>query len=375
MRVPFLDLKIQNSKLKNDAMGRISKVFDSGNFILSDEVSAFERDAAKYLGAEHAIGVSSGTDAILVALMAIGVGVGDEVICQSFSFFATAGCISRCGATPVFADIEPDSFNISADDVCGKITGKTKAILIVHLFGQMANVDEIGKIASEFGIPIIEDCAQSFGASNNGRQSGTFGIAGCFSFFPTKNLGGFGDSGLVCTNDGDLAEKIKILRVHGMCPRYFHRYISGNFRIDEIQAALLSVKLPHVDGYIANRRRNAEIYMDELADLESIVLPREELGSFHTWNQFTIRILDGKRDDVRTMLEKAGIGCNVYYPLPLDTQECFRDLVSPRCQTANALLASKEVLSLPIFPELTPEQLHHVAKTLKNILRQPRSKY
>jgi dTDP-4-amino-4,6-dideoxygalactose transaminase len=365
VKVPLFDPRIQNAALRDEAMEKFAAVFDSGSFILGDGVEEFEKNVARYLGTEHAIGMSSGTDAILAALMAIGVGPGDEVICPSFSFFATAGCVARLGATPVFADIEAVDFNVSIAAVGEKITARTKAIIPVHLFGQTANMDALVAMADEFCIPIVEDCAQSFGARCGGRQSGTFGLAGCFSFFPTKNLGGFGDAGLVCTDDGAFAERLRMIRVHGARPQYFHRFIGGNFRIDELQAALLNVKLPHVDGYIAGRRRNAEFYLRELADAPSIVLPAAVDGNFHSWNQFTIRVMDGRRDGVLNALRAADIGCNVYYPLPLDAQECLRSTEPTR----NAAAAAAEVLSLPIYPELEEWQLAHVAKTLKHILR------
>lgn len=368
MKVPLLDLKIQNSRIKDKAVGKFSEIFDSGTFILGKETELFEKNVAQYLGAKHGIGVSSGTDAILVALMALGIGEGDEVICPSFTFFATAGCAARLGAKPVFADINLDDFSVSADDVRRKITEKTKAILPVHLFGQAANTDAIAEIGSEFNVPIIEDCAQSLGARRGSKQSGTFGLAGCFSFYPSKNLGGFGDSGLVCTDDDDFAERVRILRVHGAKPQYFNEYIGGNFRIDEMQAALLNLKLPCVDGYIENRRRNAEIYLDELATVSGIVLPRELDGNFHTWNQFTVRILDGRRDEIRQALKENGVGCNVYYPLPLDAQECFAGFVDRGNLTKNAAIAAGEVLSLPIYPELEPDQIRYAVKALKDAL-------
>jgi dTDP-4-amino-4,6-dideoxygalactose transaminase len=368
MEMPLFDLRIQNSELRDAAVEKFLKVFDSGSFILGGEVVEFEKNVATYLGSNHSIGVSSGTDAILVALMALGIGKGDEVICPSFTFFGTAGCVARLGATPVFADVNPDDFNISVDDVRKKISKKTKAILPVHLFGQMTGMDEIMKISDEFVIPVIEDCAQSFGAKRGGKQSGTFGKIGCFSFFPTKNLGGFGDGGLVCTDDDDLAEKIKILRVHGMRPRYFHRYVGGNFRLDEMQAALLNVKLPYVDSYIMKRRRNASIYLEELGSTQGIVLPREKIGNLHTWHQFTLRILDGRRDEILHNLAEHGIGCSVYYPLPLDSQECFSEFVDGKNLTKNAQLAAKEVLSLPIYPELRKDQILYVANAIKSIL-------
>jgi dTDP-4-amino-4,6-dideoxygalactose transaminase len=368
VKVPFLDLKNQNSKIKSEAMEKFSEIFDSAAFILGKEVTIFEKNVAKYLGTKHAIGISSGSDAILVSLMALGIREADEVICPSFTFFATASAVVRLGGVPVFVDVNLADFNISWEKIRGKISPRTKAILVAHLFGQMASMDEIIKIGREFNIPVIEDCAQSFGAKCHGRQSGTFGKVGCFSFFPTKNLGGFGDSGLVCTDDDGIAEKIKILRVHGMEPRYFHRYVGGNFRIDELQAGLLNVKLPHVEAYIENRRKNAATYLEALSGLKSIVLPKEMEGNFHTWNQFTIRVLDGKRDEVCQALQANGIGYNIYYPLPLDAQECLQPFVDPQNLTPNAMLASKEVLSLPIYPELTSDQILHVIATLRQIL-------
>jgi dTDP-4-amino-4,6-dideoxygalactose transaminase len=372
MEVPLIDLRAQNSKLREEATEKFLRVFDSGSYILGEEVEKFEKNVAAYLGSKHGIGVSSGTDAILVALMALGVGKGDEVICPSFTFFATGGCVARLGATPVFGDIDPDNFNILPDEIRKKISKKTKAILPVHLFGQTAPMEEIMAIADEFALGVVEDCAQSFGAKRGGRQSGTFGTAGCFSFFPTKNLGGFGDGGFVCTNDDDLAEKIRILRMHGMKPRYFHRYIGGNFRIDEMQAALLNVKLPHVDGYIERRRLNASIYLEELDSVPGIVLPRECAKNFHTWNQFTVRILGGRRDEVLRQLKDRSIGSNIYYPLPLDAQECFREFGDGKNFTKNAQIVAAEVLSLPIYPELEREQILRVADAIREILLAPK---
>ncbi|MDR3144523.1 MAG: DegT/DnrJ/EryC1/StrS family aminotransferase [Puniceicoccales bacterium] len=365
VKIPLFDPSIQNSKIRSDAIGKFSEIFDSGEFILGKDVELFEGNVARYLGVKHAIGMSSGTDTLLVALMALGIGHGDEVICPSFTFFAAAGCIARVGAKPVFADINLDDFTVSTDDILEKITDKTKAIIPVHLFGQLADMDAIAEIGHRFNLPIVEDCAQSFGALRNGRQSGTLGTIGSFSFYPTKNLGGFGDAGLVCTNDDDLAEKMRIMRVHGMAPKYFHRYIGGNFRIDTLQAALLNLKLPHVDGDIANRRRNAEIYSDELADVESIVLPVEAPGNFHTWHQFTVRILGGLRGEALKFLLENDIGCGVYYPLPLDAQECFRPFVDGRRMAKNAAIAANEVISLPIYPSLSDAQIRHVASTLR----------
>ena len=365
MQVPLFDIKLQNAKIREAAIDRFSKVFDSSAFVLGEGVKNFEQNMARYLGVSHALGVSSGTDALLLAMMALGIGPGDEVICPSFTFFATAGCISRVGAKPVFVDINLDDFNASCEDIEQKITTKTKAIIVVHLFGQAARLESIIELAANRDIPVVEDCAQSLGATRNGHQTGTVGTIGCFSFYPTKNLGGFGDAGLVCTNDDQLAEKCKILRVHGMESRYFHKYIGGNFRIDEIQAALLDIKLPYVDEYVDHRRQNALFYLKELAGVEDIILPQEIDGNFHTWNQFTIRVQNGKRDKLLAYLKEHDVGSNVYYPMPLDLQECFKDFVNPRKLTQNAKLAASEVISLPIYPELTPDQLSYVVETIR----------
>lgn len=364
MNVPLLDVNRQNSKLREAAIEKFAKIFDSGVFILGEDVEIFEKNVASYLGVKHAIGVSSGTDALLIALMALGIRDGDEVICPSFTFFATAGSIARVGAIPVFADIDRETYNISLDEIKKKVTKRTKAIIPVHLFGQPADIDNIVKFGDSIGVPIVEDCAQSFGAKRNGKQTGTFGEIGCFSFYPSKNLGGFGDAGLVCTDDDEIAERLRILRVHGARSQYDHEVIGGNFRIDTIQAALLNLKLSHVDEYIESKRRNAKMYLSELRNIDGIVLPKEKDGNFHTWHQFTVRIKNGMRDKVLESLRKSGVGCNVYYPIPLDRQKCFEDYVSGDF-TKVADEVSKDVISLPIFPELTTEEILYVCDTLK----------
>ena len=364
MNVPLLDVNRQNSKLREAAIEKFAKIFDSGVFILGEDVEIFEKNVASYLGVKHAIGVSSGTDALLIALMALGIGNGDEVICPSFTFFATAGSIARVGATPVFADIDRETYNISLDEIKKKVTKRTKAIIPVHLFGQSADIDDIVKFSDSIGVPVIEDCAQSFGAKRNGKQTGTFGEIGCFSFYPSKNLGGFGDAGLVCTDDDEIAERLRILRVHGARSQYNHEIVGGNFRIDTIQAALLNLKLPHVDEYIESKRRNAKMYLSELRNIDGIVLPKEKDGNFHTWHQFTVRIKNGMRDKVLESLRKSGVGCNVYYPIPLDRQKCFEDYISGDF-TKVADEVSKDVISFPIFPELTTEEILYVCDTLK----------
>lgn len=364
MNVPLLDVNRQNSKLREAAIKKIAKIFDSGVFILGEDVETFEKNVASYLGVKHAIGISSGTDALLIALMALGIREGDEVICPSFTFFATAGSIARVGAIPVFADIDRETYNISLEEIKKKVTKRTKAIIPVHLFGQSADIDDIVKFSDSIGVPVIEDCAQSFGAKRNGKQTGSFGEIGCFSFYPSKNLGGFGDAGLVCTDDDEIAERLRILRVHGARSQYNHEIVGGNFRIDTIQAALLNLKLPHVDEYIESKRRNAKIYLNELKNLAGIVLPKEKDGNFNTWHQFTVRIKNGMRDRVLESLRKSGVGCNVYYPIPLDRQKCFEDYVSGDF-TEVAYEVSKDVISLPIFPELTTEEILYVCDILK----------
>ena len=364
MNVPLLDVNRQNSKLMEAAIEKFAKIFDSGVFILGEDVEIFEKNVASYLGIKHAVGVSSGTDALLIALMALGIRDGDEVICPSFTFFATAGSIARVGATPVFADIDRETYNISLDEIKKKVTKRTKAIIPVHLFGQSADIDDIVKFSDSIGVQVIEDCAQSFGAKRNGKQTGSFGKIGCFSFYPSKNLGGFGDAGLVCTDDDEIAERLRILRVHGARSQYNHEVIGGNFRIDTIQAALLNLKLQHVDEYIECKRRNAKMYISELKNIDNIFLPKEKDGNFHTWHQFTVRIKNGVRDKVLESLRKCGVGCNVYYPIPLDKQKCFKDYVIGDF-TKVADEVSKDVISLPIFPELTTEEILYVCDILK----------
>jgi dTDP-4-amino-4,6-dideoxygalactose transaminase len=366
VNVKLLDLVIQNGELKSELIEKFSEILDSGCFILGSEVEQFERNVADYLSCKYALGVSSGTDALLIALMAMNIGPGDEVLCPSYTFFCTAGCVVRLGATPVFVDVNYDNFCISITDLKAKITAETKAIIGVHLFGQACDCEAILELCRKHGIKFIEDCAQSFGAKRHNKQSGTFGNAGCFSFFPSKTLGGFGDSGLVCTDDEALYELMKMLRTHGMKPKYFHKYIGGNFRIDALQAALLNIKLKHVDTYISKRIHNGKFYLENLAKLGNdrlITLPRTVAGNDHTWNQFTLKIHGGKRDELKEYLFSNGIGCEIYYPLSLNKQECF-------AQYANKLPISEQLtqesLSLPIYPELTIDQLAFVVSTIES---------
>ena len=369
INVPLLDLNQLNQPLAAELKETFARVRDSSQFILGPEVAEFESQVAASVGASHAIGVSSGTDALLLSLMTLGVGPGDEVLCPSFTFFATAGSVARTGATPVFLDSLDEDFNLDLDAAARRITDKTKAIIPVHLFGQSADMDAVQRLAKAHGIAVIEDAAQSMGTGFGDRQAGVMGDLCAFSFFPSKNLGGFGDGGMITTNDDALAERVHILRVHGGAPKYYHKAIGGNFRIDPLQAALLRAKLRHLPDYIAKRRANATVYLERLADSAPVqagqlVLPSEMPDRTHTWNQFTIRVCDGKRDAVMEHLSANRIGSAIYYPVPLHKQECFAKLPSfgeslPICEKM-----AEEVLSIPIYPELSAEQLAHVVSTL-----------
>lgn len=367
MGVPLLDLKAQHETIRADVEAAVLGVLESQRFILGPVVQRFEAACAQYCATEHAIGVSSGTDALLVALMALDIGPGDEVITTPFTFFATAGCPSRVGATPVFADIDPVTFNLEPDRVAERITDRTKAVIVVHLFGQCAPMDPLRALCEDRGIAIIEDAAQSIGAEIDGRRAGSIGDIGCFSFFPSKNLGGIGDGGLVTARDPELARKLRVLRGHGASPKYFHALVGGNFRLDAIQAAVLEVKLAHLDRWHEARQRNAARYHELLADLdgEAIVLPATVEGRRHIWNQYTLRVLGGRRDALREHLQAAGIGCEIYYPRPLHLQECFAYLGHERGQLPVSERASEEVLSIPVYPELTEGQIAEVAAAVR----------
>jgi dTDP-4-amino-4,6-dideoxygalactose transaminase len=355
MKVPLLDLRRQNLPMEAELLDAFRRVLTSGQFILGPEVEQFESEAAAVAGARFGIGMSSGTDAILVALMALGIGSGDEVICPSFTFFATAGCIARVGARPVFADSCPECFNIDPAGIEPLITPRTKAIIPVHLFGQAADMDPVLEIARRHGLAVIEDAAQAFGAVYRGRPVGSLGDFGTISFFPTKNLGALGDAGLVVTNDEALAEKARLLRNHGASRRYFHSVVGGNFRLDAVQAALLRVKLPHLAEYTAQRQRHFAEYNRALAGHQGVVVPVTHPDRTHIANQYTLRVRRGGRDALRHFLQERGIASEIYYPVPLHAQECFRAFgPHPTLPVAEALAG--EVVSLPIFPEMTPEE-------------------
>lgn len=382
MSVPLLDLNSQNLALEHELKSAFERVLRSGQFIQGREVASFENAIAAFTGAKYAIGVSSGTDAILLALMAANIGPGDEVLCPTFTFFATAGCIARVGATPIFVDSDVRSFNLDAATLSARLTPKTKAIIPVHLFGQCAEMDLIMTFASQHNLVVIEDAAQSLGATHRGRQAGTIGHFGTYSFFPSKNLGGFGDGGMLVTDDDALAERARLLRTHGAKPKYYHKMIGGNFRLDALQAALLAVKLPHHERYTQRRKENAAYYTEKLSTLPgvaptnasrdaqpTIVLPTALPERRHIWNQYTLRVRGaGRRDALRALLHKCGIGSEIYYPVPLHAQECFRHCNCRPGDLPVALQLADEALSIPIFPELTRAQQDEVISAIRDFV-------
>jgi dTDP-4-amino-4,6-dideoxygalactose transaminase len=373
MAVPLFDIKPQNTALATELQAAFARVLASGQFILGAEVQNFERQCADYLGVRHALGVSSGTDAILLALMALGIGPGDEVICPSFTFFATAGCVARTGATPVFCDVRADSFNLDVADAARRITPRTKAIMPVHLYGQAADMTALNELAQRHGLRVIEDAAQAVGATQGGRHVGGLGDFGAFSFFPTKNLGAFGDAGLLTTNDDALAQRAALLRNHGAHPKYYHQFVGGNFRLDAVQAALLAVKLPLLDGYAQRRTANAARYTEHFAKLPGVgvrlLLPAAQPGNGHTWNQYTLRLPGaGRREALRDWLAARQIGTEISYPVPLHAQACFAAQRQTDTDLPVSARLAGEVLSLPIFPELTAAQQDEVIAAVSEFL-------
>jgi dTDP-4-amino-4,6-dideoxygalactose transaminase len=368
--VPLLDIGAQHAPIRDALVAALARVVDSNRFIMGPEVEAFEREVADQLGVADAIGVSSGTDALLVALMALGIGQGDEVITSTYSFFASAGSIARLGATPILVDVQPDTFNIDPEGVAAAITSRTRAIIPVHLFGQPADLHPIINSAAKAGVPVVEDAAQAIGAVYDGHLVGSMGAIGCFSFFPSKNLGALGDAGLVTTMSTELARTIRSLRNHGMEPKYFHRLIGGNFRLDAMQAAVLRVKLPHLDRWTGARRRNAARYralFDSAGLSQRVRLPVEATNRTHIYNQFVIRVED--RDLLRTHLDAHGIGTEVYYPVPFHLQECFASLGHRPGAFPNAEAAARESLALPIYGELTEVQQAAVVDVIARFYR------
>ena len=368
--VPLLDVGRGNQPLRDEILAAVAKVVDSGRFLFGPEVAAFESNVAKISGTEHAIGCASGSDAILLALMALDIGEGDEVIVPSFTFFATASAVWRLNAKPVFVDIDPVTFNLDPQRVEEAITPATKAIIPVHLFGQCADMDAISAIAQQHGLWVIEDAAQSIGAKYKGRPAGSMGVIGCLSFYPTKNLGGFVDGGMLTTSDKPLADRLRLFAGHGMSPRYYHKVVGINSRLDTIQAAVLDVKLKHLEAWTSQRSHNAAQYDVQLAakNLHEVIgLPHASSDCDHVWNQYTLRIPGGRRDAVKAALAEVGIGSEVYYPVPLHLQECFKALGYGPGTLPETERAAREVLSIPIFPELTAAELTAVVNRLADV--------
>lgn len=363
--VPLLDLKAQYATIRTEVQEAMDRVVESQHFILGPDVKALEEEVAAYAQCRYAIGSSSGTDALLVALMAIDLRPGDEVITTPYTFFATAGSIARLGGRPVFAEIDPQSYNLAPAQIEAKITPRTRAIMPVHLFGQMADMDPIMEIAERHNLIVIEDGAQAIGSEYKGRRAGSIGHLGTFSFFPSKNLGGFGDGGMVVTNDKALAERVNILSKHGSQPKYYHKLVGGNFRLDTLQAAVLRVKLKYLDSWTAGRQRNAATYRRLFAELglESVVeLPVEAPNVRHIYNQFVIRF--PQRAELMAHLKEHKIGHEIYYPVPMHIQECFADLGYKVGDFPLSEAAANESLAIPIYPELTAEMQRTVVETI-----------
>jgi dTDP-4-amino-4,6-dideoxygalactose transaminase len=367
--VPLLDLHAQYSPLRDALLDAVTRVCDSQRFIGGPEVEGLERELCESLGYRYAIGLSSGTDAVLAALMALGIGAGDEVITPTYSFFATAGCVVRAGARPVLVDCQPDTFNIDVAQAVAAITPRTRAIIPVHLFGQSADLEPLVDAAARRNIAIVEDAAQAIGADYHGRPVGTWGAVGCFSFFPSKNLGAFGDAGFVTAADPAVAKKLRLIRTHGMEPKYYHHLVGANFRIDAIQAAVLRVKLPHLASWTAARQRNAARYRRLFATtgLTEVSLPVEAPDRTHIYNQFVVRAPD--RDRLKAHLDAAGIGSEIYYPVPFHLQKCFADLGYKPGAFPVAEAAAGEALALPIYPELTEPQQCSVVNAIRTFYR------
>lgn len=366
MQVPLLDLKAQYAKIKKDVLAQINEVLDSQICIGGPKVKELEEKAAQISNCKFAIGVSSGTDAILNSLMSLDIGSGDEVVTTPFTFFATAGCIARVYARPVFVDIDPRTYNINPALIEKAITKKTKAIMPVHLFGQMADMAPIMDIAKKHNLHVIEDAAQSISSTYKGKKAGSIGTAGCFSFFPSKNLGSIGDGGMIVTNDEKLFHKLSIMRNHGMEPKYYHKVVGGNFRLDPIQAAALIVKLPYLDDWSEARRKNAAYYNEKFAG-SAVGIPFINPDCVTIYNQYVIRVLN--RDKVIEHLRSKNIGCEIYYPVPMHLQECFKYLGYKQGDFPQSEKAAKEVLALPIYPELTDEMKDYVTQAVLEAIK------
>lgn len=371
--VPALDLKAQFATIRDEIEQVVRDVLESQYFVLGPEVSALEAEIAAYCGAPHGIGCASGSDALLLPLMAIGIGPGDEVITTPYTFFATGGAIWRTGARPVFVDIEPDSYNIDPNQIEQAITDRTKAIIPVHLYGQTADMDPINELAGKHGLTVLEDAAQAIGAAYHGRKAGTLGGSSAFSFYPSKNLGGFGDGGMVTTDDPVLARSIARLRVHGMEPKYHHHDVGFNSRLDALQAAVLRVKLRHLDQWTEGRREVARRYHELFAEAElheEVVLPTERPGHFHVYNQYVVRVPVEARDPLRAHLSTKRVGTEIYYPIPLHLQRCFAPLGHQAGDFPVSEAAARETIALPMYPELTESAQRYVVETIAQFLRE-----
>ncbi len=370
MKVPLLDLKAQYQTIKKEVLPVIEEICENQGFILGPKVESFEKKMSQYLGIPYSVGVASGTDAILLSLMAVGVQPGDEVITTPYTFFATGGSISRLGAIPRFVDIRRDTFNIDENLISSKMTSRTKAVMPVHLYGQSAEMDRIMKISDQAGLPVIEDAAQAIGTEYKNKKVGGIGTFGCFSFFPSKNLGGFGDGGMVTTTHPALAEKIKSLRVHGSLKRYYHDEIGCNSRLDSLQAGVLEVKLKYLDQWTKKRQKNATLYGKLINDhglTEFVQLPFASPGNVHVYNQYVLRAK--RRDDLRTFLAQADIGTEIYYPVPLHLQKCYEFLGHKTGDFPESEKAALETIALPIYPELTEDQLTYVVENIKKFYK------
>ncbi len=364
MQVPLLDLKAQYTTIRDEIRAAVDNVLESQYFINGPEVKQLEEAVASYSSCKKAVGVSSGTDALLCSLMALGIGAGDEVITTPYTFFATAGSIWRTGAKPVFVDIEPETYNINPSGIEKAITPRTKAIIPVHLYGQCAEMDPILELAAKYQLFVIEDAAQSIGATYKGRKAGAMGTAGCLSFFPSKNLGGLGDGGMILANDEQLAERLAVFRQHGSKPKYYHKFVGGNFRLDTLQAAALLVKLKHLDAWSEKRRQNAKQFNELFKDCAAVTTPVIRPYNVSIYNQYVI-LVGSRRDELIKFLQANGIGTEIYYPLSMHDQECFNALGYKPGDFPESEKAARETLALPVYPELTEEQIRYVAGRVK----------
>lgn len=375
--VPLLDVSRSNQAIRDEVLQALTDVYDSGRFLFGPQVAELEQHIAQATNAKHAIGCASGSDALLLALMALDVGPGDEVILPSFTFFATASCVSRLGAKIVFADIDPQTYNIDPSEIENKITSRTRAIIPVHLFGQAAKIDAICAIADRHDIPVVEDAAQAIGAAYHGRPVCSWGQMGCISFYPTKNLGGFGDGGMLTAASDLVADRLRLLAGHGMRPRYHHSEVGINSRLDTFQAAALVVKMHHLTEYTQARQENANRYIELFeqagiaghSEYSAIQLPYRDPAAFHVWNQFSLRVRDGRRDALRSFLQEQQVGTEIYYPIPLHQQVCFKSLGYSEGSLPHTELATSEILHLPIFPELTSAEQHRVVDAVASFMK------